>query len=277
MKYIFIADEFYEHGYHGGAETCNHELIRRLKNDGHEVLSILPFFVNPEFIEYNRDDTFIIGNFLSLSEQSKEKLSECKYFIYEHDHKYLSTRDPSVFQGYLAPEEYIINRNFYKNSFKVVVQSSTHRDIMALNLNIKNIEVGMNLWSTEHMNNIKEALKSSIKAFDAVVMDHIYPQKNTKQALEFCEQNNWAVLSIPHNTPHKQFCAAMSYGRRFVFFPKVLETLSRVSIEANCLNTEVVGNDNISYLKEEWSSLRGNDLIEYIEKESENTVKIFES
>lgn len=280
MKYIFIADEFYEFGSFGGSETCNHELINRLRKRGHKVETVFPFFVNKDFIEKNLDKTFIIGNFLGLQEESKNLLSQCKYFIYEHDHKYLTTRDPSVFADYKAPLDKIINYNFYKNSYKVVVQSSIHKEIIALNLNIKNIETGINLWSEEHIEDLKEALKNSSfnqKAFDAVVMDHIYPQKNTKKAIEYCQSRNWTFLKIPYNTPHREFCLMLSLGKHFVFFPKVLETLSRVSVEAHCVNTEIVGNDNIAYLKEDFSKLRGIELINHIENEAEKTVSIFES
>ena len=84
-------------------------------------------------------------------------------------------------------------------------------------------------------------------------------------------------ISINHNTEHKKFCEILASSRNFVFFPKVFETLSRVCIEANCLNTDIIGNQNIAYLLETWSNLRGLELINFLRDSKEKTVKIFEN
>lgn len=277
MNYIFISDEFYEFGSFGGAETCNHELISRLRARGHRVESVLSFFVDVDFILENKNSIFIIGNFLGLIEEAKQALQICTYFIYEHDHKYLRSRDPSVYPDYLAPDSEIINRNFYKNSYKVIVQSSTHKEILVKNLNIENVEVGINLWSQEHLMNLVDAESSREIKYDAVVMDHIYHQKNTLGALNYCKIHNWSVLKIPHGTPHREFCFLLSQGERFVFFPNVLETLSRVSIEAQSVGCRVIGNQNVSFLKESWSNLFGQTLTNFLYDKGEETVKLFES
>lgn len=277
MRFIFISDEFYHLGSKGGAETCNDELINKLRENGHEVIPELSFFISPNEIDMYSGSVFIIGNFLALSEVSKERLSKEKYFIYEHDHKYLLTRDPSPFENHLAPEDQIINRNFYKNSYIVVAQSYNHANIIRKNLNIENVRVGMNMWSEEHLQNLKDSVNVDKKfTYDAVIMEHIYSQKNFEGAKLFCRQEALTHLVIPYGTNHREYCKMLSQGEHLVFFPQVLETLSRVCVEANCLNVDVITNNNISYMHENWSTLRGFELINHIEKMMVQTVKLFE-
>lgn len=277
MNYLFIADSFYEDGHPGGAEACNKELINKLIQRGHNVFKVYSFFVSKAFLESIKDiDVIIIGNFLGLTAESKEYLAKTKYCLYEHDHKYLANRDPSVFPDYLAPKDVIINLDFYKNAYKVVAQSSRHVNIIKKNTGLQNVVYGVNLWSEEEMQDLKDFCNNE-KKHSAAIMDHIFVQKNKKGAVDYCEKNNIDYILIPNATPHREFCELLSQCRSFVFFPQVNETLSRVSIEAHCLNTELIVNNNISYLDEHWSSLRGKKLIEFLENQFEETVNIFES
>lgn len=280
INYIFISDEFYEDYSFGGAEICNHRLIKKLKERGHDVKTIHSFFLSDEIIDFVRSDNcvLIFGNFLKANPKTIESVanSGLKYFIYEHDHKYLCTRDPSVFPKYKAPKEYIINYIFYKNAYKVIGQSQRHCNIIKLNLEINNVEQGYNFWGEEEISNLKNFADSK-KNITATVLGHIFVQKNTEGAIKVCQEKSFDYQVIPHGTPHMEFCDKLSKSKYLVFLPQVNETLSRVCIEANCLNVELITNNNISYLDENWSKLRGIYLINFIEKASDKTVKIFES
>lgn len=276
MKYTFISDQFCEDGFSGGGETCNQELINCLLKNGHSVEKVYSFFCSPDSISNSVSDIFIIGNFLGLPPQSFETLKNKKYIIYEHDHKFLKSRDPSIYENFIAPKNEIINYEFYKNSYKIVAQSCTHKKIIELNLELSNVEASINFWSEEDLVNL-ESFQDIEKKYDACFMDHLYEQKNAKGAKDFCLKNNYNYISITHNTQHKKFCEILASSRNFVFFPKVFETLSRVCIEANCLNTDIIGNQNIGYLLENWSNLRGLELIDFLRYSKEKTVKIFEN
>ena len=64
-----------------------------------------------------KDVFFIVSNFINLHEDSKDYIEKnTDYVIYEHDHKYLKSRNPAMYEDYLAPEEEIINYNFYKSA-----------------------------------------------------------------------------------------------------------------------------------------------------------------
>ena len=75
---------------------------------------------------------FIISNFVSLSEDVKKKIQIYgeRYVILEHDHKYLISRNPGLYNDYLAPKSQIINYNFYKNARRIITQSSFHKNIV---------------------------------------------------------------------------------------------------------------------------------------------------
>lgn len=276
MKYTFISDEFYEDGFSGGGETCNKELINCLLKNGHSVEKVYSFFCAPDYISNSDSDIFIIGNFLRMPPETETVLKEKKYIIYEHDHKFLRSRDPSIYENFIAPKNEITNYNFYKNSYKIVAQSSTHKKVIELNLELSNVEASINFWSEEDLVNL-ESFQGAEKKYDACFMDHLYQQKNAKGAKDFCLKNNYNYIPINHNTEHKKFCEILASSRNFVFFPKVFETLSRVCIEANCLNTDIIGNQNIAYLLETWSNLRGLELINFLRDSKEKTVKIFEN
>ena len=276
MKYTFISDQFCEDGFSGGGEKCNQELINILISQGHSVQNIYPFFCSPDFINSCNADFFILGNFLTLPKESLEELSKHKYFIYEHDHKYLATRDPSVFKNYIAPKSSIINYDFYKNAYKILCQSSLHKKIIELNLGLNNIDTCVNFWSENDLLNLEKFHKND-KKYEACFADHIYPQKNSIESESFCINNNYNYIKIPYQTPHKDFCEIVSSSETFIFFPKVLETLSRVCVEAKCLNADIIGNSNISYLSEPWFNLKGLDLINFLRNSKMESVKKFES
>ena len=125
-KIIFVADFFLEQGVQGGAEYCNDELIKMFENDGIQVLKINSQNLNERLIQKHKDYFFIVANFMMLSEGSKAQLKENKYIIYEHDHKYVDTNDPSKFIDMIAPSMNIINKEFYMNALAVFCQSIKH-------------------------------------------------------------------------------------------------------------------------------------------------------
>ena len=53
----------------------------------------------------------------------KESLYDKSYIIYEHDHKYLKNRNPSIFPDFKAPPHMIINERFYRCAKAIFCQS----------------------------------------------------------------------------------------------------------------------------------------------------------
>ena len=143
---IFISD-FFINEILGGAEKCNEALIGYLEKD-YIVKKIKSKNITPNFIKNNKEKLFIVANFMQLSNISKEILiKHVNYIIYEHDHKYISTNNPIFFKNFLAPQKYIINKQFFQGAKNVVCQSRLHAETLYKNLLLENIiNAGGNFW-----------------------------------------------------------------------------------------------------------------------------------
>ena len=82
MKIIFIADYFLEDGLLGGGELNNHEFIKVAIDLGNDVVKMNSANVTPDFIKENINERFIVSNFVLLSKECKDLLTEeAKYLI----------------------------------------------------------------------------------------------------------------------------------------------------------------------------------------------------
>ena len=276
MKYIFVADLFRDQIL-GGAECADNTLIDYLRSKGHAVECITCLQITAEHIKNNKETNFIVGNFVSLADDKKEALSEVEnYIIYEHDHKYLKTRDPSVFPNFIAPPDQIVNKEFYKNAKAVFCLSAIHKKVLKDNLKINNVKnIATSLWSDDKLDYIK-TLVNSPKTKKHCIVQSANPIKGTKEAIAFCESKNieYDLISTSHE---KGFLKVLSEYETLVFVPKVLETLSRLVVEAKMLNCNVITKGAlIGAASEPWFDLGGEELINKIVDTKNNALKMFE-
>ena len=185
MSFVFSAD-FFASEIKGGAELNDQEAISCLETIGHDTISVHSEDLTPTFIKDHQDHKFIISNFIKLSHESKQCLQDCSYIIYEHDHKYLKTRDPGRYKDFIAPPSEIINSDFYKNAKAVLCQSAFHESIIKKNLKLDNvINLGGKLWS-EDVLSLLENLSKKEKVSRCSIMDSHIPSKNTSVSIKFC-------------------------------------------------------------------------------------------
>ena len=139
-KIIFISD-FYYPEFVGGAELNDYSLIKRLENfHGIEIIRLKSHLVTPEYLSSNKQVPFIVSNFSMLNKDSIECLQkECNYVIYEHDHKYLKTRNPVPYKDFLAPKEDLVNLSFYKNAKSVICLTKLAEDVLKANTGLNNL------------------------------------------------------------------------------------------------------------------------------------------
>jgi len=132
MNKIGFISDFYRHQLLGGGESNDDNLIQFLKPKS----SLFTYKSGEVTVSDLQDKDFVIvSNFVLLSEEVKSYLaSEKKYIIYEHDHKYVKTRDPSKYVNFLAPKSDIINRDFYTRASKVVVLSKICKEVLQRNI-----------------------------------------------------------------------------------------------------------------------------------------------
>jgi hypothetical protein len=274
MKIGFIADFFVEE-IHGGGELNNEELIGLLSEAKHDVLKIKSDRCIAgafEHFEENGYNHFIVANFVGLPEEEKRRLMKKKYIIYEHDHKYLPSRNPATYPNFLAPKEELINVDFYTNAVAVVCQSTFHKEIVQKNLGLDNIiSVGGNLWKTEVLDYLAELAVIEKKPTTAVMASPI-PHKNTSDALRFCTLQKIPYELIP-SLPYRDFLERLGKNEAFVFFPKTPETLSRIVVEARMMGVKIITNKLVGATKEEWFKLKGVELVEEMRARREQILK----
>lgn len=272
MKIVFVAD-FFSDEVNGGGELNNEELIRLLSLRGNEVIKVKSHFVTQEFILRNKQNKFIIANFANLQETAKKSLisSGCTYIIYEHDHKYLFDRNPGVYPNYQAPQNKIINKDFYASANAVLCQSNFHSEIVRKNLFLDNIySLGGNLWSESQYELFCEMNKTD-KSETYAIMNSIIAHKNTHEAVRYCEALKLEYSLIDPNQPNI-FLRELGKHSTLVFFPKTPETLSRIVVEARMMGMKIKTTKNIGAIHEQWFEKKGLDLIEYMRYTKEKEI-----
>ena len=258
-KIVFIADYFVEHGV-GGGELNNEELISLLQQRGLEILKVQSHMVNAEHIKNSDDKVFIVSNFVNLHPDYKKGLLTSTYVIYEHDHKYLKSRDPGPYPDYKAPPGQIINRDFYENARAVFCQSLFHLKIIKQNLQVDNlVNLSGNLWSLESLNLLEEISKLE-KEDSCAIVNSVNPHKNVVGAAKYCESSNMEY-SVIDNVNYHDFLSQLGKHKTLVFFPKTPETLSRIVVEARMMGMSTKTTKNVGAIHEEWFSKKGLDLI----------------
>tara|TARA_Y100000385_G_scaffold289115_1_gene357601 strand:+ start:276 stop:1112 length:837 start_codon:yes stop_codon:yes gene_type:complete len=264
-KIVYICDYFIKHVL-GGAEINDDVLINEILKPTFDTRQVQSNVVNLEFLREEVDSLFIIGNFINLSKNCKEYLqNNCKYIIYEHDHKYLISRNPVLFENYKAPPKEIINIDFYANALRIIAQSNFHKKIIEKNLNIENVfSIGGNLWPESILKEIK-LMNKNTKISSIAILNSSIPHKNTAEAVRYCEAKDLNYTLIKDRN-YKEFLKKLNSCSTFLFLPKTPETLSRVVVEARMLGLKTITSKNIGALYEPWFKLKGDDLVEAMEK-----------
>ena len=274
MKIVFLAD-FFRKELLGGAEINDGVLINHLRKNNYKIETITCNQLTEE--KAISTDFFIVSNFIGLSERNKQIIMMKKYIIYEHDHKYLKSRDPSVYRDYKAPPQDIMNRKFYESAQKVVVLSKICKDIIEKNLGLTNVHsIGCSLWSDDKLDLIESLIKPASEKIDKFcIVNSSNIIKGTKEAINHCV-NNDIEYDLIGPLPEKELLVELSKYKYFVFFPRVLETLSRISVEAKMLGCKLLTIPSmLGASSEEWFKLSGKELIDKIRTKRDAALKKF--
>lgn len=267
-RLIWIAD-LYAAQYAGGAELVNEIMIEGLESLGWTVEKWYSAETTKERLLENVDSKFIVGNFLQIQPEAYMTLIEqCDYILYEHDHKYVRTRDPSMFQNYIAPANMIVNTPIYRNARAVLCQSTLHANVVKNNLLLSNVvDMSCSLWSAQELQVLKDNCNAE-KNGKAFILNSDNPIKGTAAAIEWCKQNG-VEYDLHGPLPHSELMQKMSEYEKLVFFPTTLESFNRLIVEARALNCQLVTNKNNGATYQDWfASLKGDELIQYMEAHS---------
>ena len=270
---IFVAD-FFKKDLLGGGESNDNVLINHLLSNGYKVDCKRCTEITSR--DFGKNKLFIISNFVSLTEDNKQNLKNENYIIYEHDHKYVKTRDPSKYKNFLATEKNIVNSSFYHNAYAVVVLSKICKEVIEKNLNIENVyNIGCSLWSEEKFNYLS-TLTSAKKKNKFVVLNSSNPTKNTNEAINFCKKNN-IDFDLLDPCDERKLLQELSKYQGLVFLPSVLETFSRISAEAKMLNCKLLTKPKLLGFASEKDifTLNGEKLIEQLKLRNKKALQLF--
>lgn len=270
---VFIADFFLEQGINGGAEAFNDELINMLKLKGYDVRKINSNKFQPSMV--SDDHFYIVSNFMNLREESKSALVSKSYVILEHDHKYVSTNDPSKFVNMIAPFKEIINKSFFEGAICVFCQSKIHAEVLQKNLLLDNIvNIGCNLWSEERLDFL-ETLVGTEKTKKNVILYSDNKNKGMPYAVQYCESNGIEYEFIMP-CEYQEFIKQLAQSERVFFFPQWLESFNRVIIEARILGCKVTSNKLIGATSEPWfRNYKGLELAHFLREKREEICEKF--
>ena len=258
MSFVFVAD-FFADEILGGGELNNEELVSLISVKS-SITKIKSAAITLDFLRENGEKYFIISNFVGLKEECKARLSEMKYVIYEHDHKYVRSRNPAMYEDYLSPKSEIINYEFYKNASAVFCQSAFHAEIARKNLDLDNIvNLGGNLWSEESLNKMLEYSKKTKENKCSIMASNI-EHKNTREAVQYCEYKQ-IPYELINSSSYYDFLDKLSNNLKLIFLPKTPETLSRIVVEARMMNMGVATNSRVGASSEPWFEKKGEELI----------------
>tara|TARA_R100000008_G_scaffold21543_1_gene11336 strand:+ start:14705 stop:16336 length:1632 start_codon:yes stop_codon:yes gene_type:complete len=263
-KKVFYISDFFVDDVLGGGELNDNELLKILEKSGFEISKMRSHAITQKILSDNQKCFFIVSNFCNLSQGAKRWLiKNGRYIIYEHDHKYIFTRNPADYDEYRAPQSQLRNFSFYKNAQKILVQSSFHKEIMEKNLDLRNIiNVSGNLWSLESLELLRELSKLEKKDSCSILQSSI-GHKNTADAIKYCEIKGISY-DLVSGDKYEDFLRKLGSNKKFIFFPKTTETLSRVVVEARMMGMSVLTNNLVGASFEDWFHMKGEQLIDYL-------------
>tara|TARA_R100000234_G_C5002745_1_gene181114 strand:- start:1590 stop:2438 length:849 start_codon:yes stop_codon:yes gene_type:complete len=266
MSSVVYVSDFFLNEIIGGGELNDDEMLKNLSSTGCSVSKIKSSNLTLSTLRSLRDTFFIISNFCMVRKECIEFLTNnCKYIIYEHDHKYLINRNPAEYPDFKAPRQNIVNADFYKNAVAVFCQSILHKNIIKKNLGISNLyNVSGNFWSEESLVTLEKCSKSEKQDVVAIMNSQNW-HKNTMEAVKFCELKG-IKFNLIESASYSVFLQNMSKNKKLMFFPKTPETLSRICVEARMMNMSVVANKNVGASYEDWFSLKGVKLVDLMRR-----------
>jgi hypothetical protein len=268
---LYIADSMYPE-YIGGGELNDYELCEILKKN-FKVVKHLSANLSLQVLKKHKDSFLLISNFLGLKpDVCQEIITNRAYVIYEHDHKYLKSRNPAFYPDYMAPKEELVNKNLYLNAKAVFCQTKFHKSIIERNTNLKNvISVGGNLWSEESLK-LLENMASKEKKDKFSIMETPNWHKNTADAVKYCVAKKYQYDLIKSSS-YLTFLQNLGNNKNFIFLPKTPETLSRIVVEARMCGMNVVVNKNVGAKYEDWFNLKGVELINLMRHKKTEIIK----
>lgn len=270
QKYIILDDSVFKTG--GTFLTLNSVLEDRF----HDCFFISPSDLTFEFIEFNKDKLWIIGNIaLTITCEKNynsfiDLLKKVKFVKIEFDYNFCFFRgevnhEVATKQKCKCPHDDLVGNKLLSAIYDLMCKRNAHTFFMS--------ERQRAIYST-HLPNLtfeKSSILSSCfskKAFELLKKYSLNSKNNKyailegyggfhsfakgcKQAIDYCNANNLDYDVLP-NQEYEKHIETLSYYKGLVFLPTIDDTCPRCIIEARLLNIDVICNSNCQHIYEFW-------------------------
>jgi hypothetical protein len=261
FKIIFVQD-FFLSDLVGGAELSMDALHRSAPVLFAVVRSSQ---LTQELMETHRNCHWVFGNFAHLNPALIQyfSVSKISYSVFEHDYKFCRWRsvERHLTEGQeechceSEPWGKLIER-FYLGAKQVWFCSQRHMQRYFdrfPSLKAANCEVLSAVFGEEFFTKIVPLIQSlsSRKKTGWLTLDSDSWIKGTDDAKEWLEENGKSYSLIKGLTPD-QVLEAMANSEGFVCLPRGADVSNRMVTEAKLLGCQVVSNENVQHVGEEW-------------------------
>lgn len=266
---VFVADEFANNSTLVQNLGTSHKLGGAEQDDAamlwyvSQVIGDIPKVSCRDLVP-DPDEMYLIANFATMPEATKQQLEKYgNYMLYEHDHKYCLSRNPSFFNDFKVPVDQLCNLSFYKDARLVMCMTKFHQDIVARNVRCKLDNIGGSFWTNEEFDLIGK-LRTNKKNEKAFVYDNVSPHKGLSQSEDYCLAMGITYDKLPNQETRTAFLSQMSQYSRLVFMPQSPETCSRLVVEAKMMDLIVTTTRYVGAIHEPWFRLQGQELIDHL-------------
>lgn len=277
---IFFVQDFFHGDYSpdygrtivGGAEAHDKVLIDALKKK-FNVLCVRSKDLTHSLVKEHKDKVWFLSNFGFVDPSIRMKFIEygVKYFIYEHDHKYVMGRNPFVFPDFVAPMEYVDNREFLCNAQTVYVNTELSKSLMLKNLRVSQRDINIynvrgNFFSDEILDRITQLNHEHwARTTKALIFKSDQQAKSHEPAVRFCEER-LIEYELLDKCEYDEVLTRLRSHSLLVYFTSCVDTFCRLIAEANMLNCKVITNPHQMgiYSEKDVVKLRGQSMIDYL-------------
>lgn len=210
----------------------------------------------------DKNSFYIISNFVTLSERAKNELAKLgNYIIFEHDHKYVTTRNPfSHSSDGIVPPDKRINTYFYKAAKKVICITDWHEKQVKLNTESNTTNIHGGIWTYKELDLFENYLRQREDPTKYAIFWSQF--KNPDEAIRYASKNRLEYRILRQISNRDQFLKILSTHKGLIFFPIIPETGSRLIIESKMLGLDVITNKNSGAANEYWFDKNGLELID---------------
>lgn len=276
-KLYFVADHFARHKgryANGGAEQDNETFLVWAEKQGYNFNLIRSEEFKADQVD--PEGIYLIANFYEAPDTTLEALrTKANYTIWEHDHKYCikPDRDPSPYNDFVVPAEYLRWIPFYQGAKKIFGFSNLHADVVSRNIKMPVEPLGTCFWTNDNFKLLKE-LSTRPKSNKWAILNSDQGIKNTRGSIETAQRLGMPFELI-ETAGYVSFLTRLSSYHGLIFMPLHLETFSRLVAEAMMMKVQVITDTTLLGLASEPWYLKkfGSVLIDILQEKRDKALQ----